>query len=123
MFRKFFWKLFSKNVYLVTCPTNSTLQKLNELNIFPKKKLKLVYDPVLKVSAINMKKKEKLQDKLVGTEFILSIGRLTRQKNFLLLIGAFKEILKEYSNLKLVILGEGEERKKNREINQKVIFK
>ena len=69
-----FWKLFSKNVYLVTCPTNSTLQKLKELNIFPKKKLKLVYDPILKVSAINMKKREKLQDKLVGTEFILSIG-------------------------------------------------
>ena len=112
LFRKFFWKLFSKNVYLVTCPTNSTLQKLKELNIFPKKKLKLVYDPILKVSAINMKKREKLQDKLVGTEFILSIGRLTRQKNFLLLIRAFKEILKEYSNLKLVILGEGEDRKK-----------
>ena len=55
---------------------------------------------------------EKLQDKLVGTKFILSIGRLTRQKNFLLLIRAFKEILKEYSNLKLVILGEGEDRKK-----------
>ena len=67
LFRKFFWKLFSKNVYLVTCPTNSTLQKLKELNIFPKKKLKLVYDPILKVSAINIKKSEKLKDKLVGT--------------------------------------------------------
>ena len=120
LFRRFFWKLFSKNVYLVTCPTNSTLQKLNELNIFPKKKLKLVYDPVLKVSAINVKKKEKLQDKLVGTEFILSIGRLTRQKNFLLLIRAFKEILKEYSNLKLVILGEGEERKKIEKLIKKL---
>ena len=120
LFRRFFWKLFSKNVYLVTCPTNSTLQKLNELNIFPKKKLKLVYDPVLKVSAINMKKKEKLEDKLVGTEYILSIGRLTRQKNFLLLIEAFKEILKEYSNLKLVILGEGEERKKIEKLIKKL---
>ena len=120
LFRRFFWKLFSKDVYLVTCPTNSTLQKLDELNIFPKKKLKLVYDPVLKVSAINMKKKEKLDDKLVGTEYILSIGRLTKQKNFLLLIVAFKEILKEYSNLKLVILGEGEERKKIEKLIKKL---
>ena len=120
LFRRFFWKLFSKDVYLVTCPTNSTLQKLGELNIFPKKKLKLVYDPVLKVSAINMKKKEKLDDKLVGTEYILSIGRLTKQKNFLLLIVAFKEILKEYSNLKLVILGEGEERKKIEKLIKKL---
>ena len=67
-----------------------------------------------------MKKREKLQDKLVGTEFILSIGRLTRQKNFLLLIRAFKEILKEYSNLKLVILGEGEERKKIEKLIKKL---
>ena len=45
-------------------------------------------------------------------DYILSIGRLTKQKNFSLLITAFKEIKKEYPNLKLIILGEGEERKK-----------
>ena len=120
IFRKFFWTLFSKNVYLVTCPTNSTLKKLNELNIFPKKKLRLVYDPVLRVNLINLKKREKLENKLMGIQYILSIGRLTKQKNFLLLIKAFKEILKEYSNLKLVILGEGEERKKIEKLIKKL---
>ena len=120
VFRKFFWTLFSKNVYLVTCPTNSTLKKLNELNIFPEKKLRLVYDPVLRVNLINLKKREKLENKLMGIKYILSIGRLTKQKNFLLLIKAFKEILKEYSNLKLVILGEGEERKKIEKLIKKL---
>ena len=122
-FRRFFWTIFSKNVHLVTCPTKSTLQKLNQLNIFPQKKLKLLYDPILRVNYINIKKREKLEDKLTGTEYILSIGRLTKQKNFFLLIKAFKEILKKYSNLKLVILGDGEERKKIEELIEKQSLK
>ncbi len=110
--RRFFWTLLSKNVYIVTCPTQSTLQTLVKLKIFPKEKLKLLYDPILKVNAINIKKKEKIEDKFLNTDYILGIGRLTRQKNFFLLINAFKEIIKEYPNLKLLILGEGDERKK-----------
>ncbi len=119
-FRKFFWTLLSKNVHLVTCPTRSTLEKLDKLNIFPKNKLKLLYDPILRVKSINTQKKIKLEDNLLGTEYILSIGRLTRQKNFPLLIKAFNEILKEYSNLKLVILGEGEERKEIEKLIKKL---
>ena len=110
--RRFFWNFFSKNVHTVTCPTVSTLKKLNSFKIFPKEKLKLLYDPILKVNSINTKKKEKIEDRFLKTKYILSIGRLTKQKNFSLLINAFKEIVKEYPNLKLVILGEGEDRKK-----------
>ena len=112
LFRRFFWTLFSKNIYLVTCPTKSALQKLDELNIFPKEKLRLLYDPILKVNSINTKKREKIDDKFLKIDYILSIGRLTRQKNFLLLINAFGEIIKRYPNLKLIILGEGEDRSK-----------
>ena len=111
-FRRFFWTLFSKNVHMVTCPTQSTLKKLDSFKIFPKEKLKLLYDPILKVNSINTKKKEKIENKFLKTDYILSIGRLTKQKNFFLLINAFKEIIKEYPNLKLIILGEGEDREK-----------
>tara|TARA_X000000950_G_scaffold257144_1_gene323355 strand:- start:20108 stop:21250 length:1143 start_codon:yes stop_codon:yes gene_type:complete len=111
-FRRFFWALFSKNVHAVTCPTLSTLNKLDELKIFPKKKLKLLNDPILKVNLINIKKKEKIDNKFIGANYILSIGRLTEQKNFVLLIKAFHEIFKVYPNLKLIILGEGEEKRK-----------
>ena len=110
--RKFFWTLFSKNIHIVTCPTQSTLKKLELLKIFPKEKLKLLYDPVLKVNYINNKKKEKIDNRFIKTDYILSIGRLTRQKNFPLLINAFKEMIKVYPNLKLIILGDGEDRKK-----------
>ena len=111
-FRRFFWTLFSKNVHIVTCPTQSTLKKLSALKIFPNKKLKLLYDPILKVNSINVKKREKIENRLLENDYILSIGRLTKQKNFSLLISAFKEIIIKYPNLKLVILGEGEDRKK-----------
>ncbi len=110
--RRFFWTFFSKNVHIVTCPTKSTLKKLTSSKIFPKEKLKLLYDPILKVNFINTKKKEKIEDRFLKTDYILSIGRLTKQKNFSLLINAFKEIVKKYPNLKLIILGEGEDRKK-----------
>ena len=110
-FRKFFWTLFSKNVHIVTCPTQSTLKKLDTLKIFPKEKLKLLYDPILKINSINTKKKEKIDNRFFKVNYILGIGRLTKQKNFSLLIGAFKEIVKEYPYLKLIILGEGEDRK------------
>ena len=42
---------------------------------------------------------------------IVGIGRLTRQKNFLLLIRAFKKILIKYPNYHLILLGEGEQEK------------
>ncbi len=74
--------------------------------------MKLLYDPVLKVNYINNKKKEKIDNRFIKTDYILSIGRLTRQKNFPLLINAFKEMIKVYPNLKLIILGDGEDRKK-----------
>ena len=110
--RRIFWTLFSKNVHIVTCPTQSTLKRLSELKIFPKEKLKLLYDPILNINSINIKKKEKIENRFTNIDYILSIGRLTKQKNFSLLITAFKEIRIKYPNLKLIILGEGEERKK-----------
>ena len=108
--RKFFWSLFSRKVHLVTCPTKSTMKKLEELHIFPKEKLKLLYDPVLNIKFINNQKNEKIEKKFIDVEYILGIGRLTKQKNFILLLNSFKRILVKFPNLKLIILGDGEEK-------------
>ena len=43
---------------------------------------------------------------------ILSVGRLTRQKNFSYLIEEFSEFQKFNNDFVLIILGEGEEKKK-----------
>ena len=82
--------------------------------------MKLLYDPILNIKSINVKKFERLDDKLKGIEFILGIGRLTKQKNFSLLIRSFKEILIKYPDLKLIILGDGEERYKLNQLVKKL---
>ena len=110
LLRKFLWSLFSKKVHIITCPTKSAMKKIEQLNIFPKHKLKLLYDPILNIKLINTQKKEKIDKKFIGVEYILGIGRLTKQKNFKLLLNSFKEILVKYPKLNLVILGEGEEK-------------
>jgi len=108
-FRKFFWKLSSRNIYLVTCPSKETLEYLKKLNIFEEKKLKILYDPIINVSNIN-KKKKMVQDKIDHNNFFLNIGRLTNQKNQILLINTFNILIKKNKNLILYIVGEGEKR-------------
>ena len=110
-FRKFFWKICSKTVFKVTCPTTSSFETLKKLNIFDNNKLEILYDPIIIVKEIKNKKNVKLDENLKNNEFVISIGRLTTQKNFQLLIKAFSKINKKFPNLKLVIIGEGEERK------------
>ena len=41
---------------------------------------------------------------------LVSMGRLTEQKNFSLLLSAFAEVAEQYSHWQLLILGEGEQR-------------
>ena len=96
----------------MTCPTLSTLKRLDELKIFPKKKLKLLYDPILKINYINIKKNEKIDYKFIKTDYILSIGRLTKQKNFSFLIKMFSKHYKNFKTNKLLIIGDGEEKNK-----------
>ena len=112
LIRKFFWSKFSQNVECITCPTISTYNTLKRLNIFPASKLKLLYDPIISINRITQEKKKKIESIFNNKEYILSIGRLTRQKNFSLLINSFKKIKKKIPNINLVILGDGEERKK-----------
>ena len=108
--RKFFWKILSKKVYKITCPTNSTYEKLKKMKIFSEDKLEILYDPIISVKKINKKKLEEVDEKFRNDDFILGIGRLTKQKNFKFLIKSFYEINLRFPKLKLVILGEGEER-------------
>ena len=110
--RKIYWKFFGKNVYKVTCPTIATLQRLKILNIFDHNKLHLLYDPVISPKEIDRKKREDIELKYKSKKIIIGIGRLTRQKNFSLLINVFSMLKKRYPEYHLIILGEGEERKK-----------
>ncbi len=108
--RKLFWKKFSRNIYKVTCPTKDTIKDLNKNKLFDSEKLILLRDPVIKINEILKKKQERIDENFNKDDFnIVSIGRLTKQKNFNLIINSFDQFLKIRKNCKLTIVGEGEE--------------
>jgi len=109
--RYFFWKLFSKRIYKVTCPTLGTYNNLLKKGIFDKDKLFVLRDPALKLKEFAVKKFEKIENITnKDKKYIIGIGRLTKQKNFALLINAFNQIKKKYHEYELIIIGEGEKK-------------
>ena len=117
--RYYFWKIFSRNIYKVTCPTKKTYDYLIKKKIFSEEKVRILYDPIIDVSEIQKKKKEIINSKVLkDKKFIIGIGRLTKQKNFSLLINFFKKI--ENRNFDLVILGVGENEKKLKYMTKKL---
>ena len=110
IFRKVLWKIISKKIYMVTCPSYKTKQDLLETGIFPEKILKILYDPIIEVNKINQYSLKKVKSPLIGKKYFLNIGRLTKQKNQILLIKAFSKISAENNHLNLIIAGEGEEK-------------
>ena len=113
--RKFLWKLTLKKIYLITCPTENTFKYIKSLNLVDNSKIKLLYDPIINVKEINRKKNEKID----YNNFYLAAGRLTKQKNFMFLCKAFKEIIEENDQIKLLIAGNGEDEIKLKEFIRK----
>jgi len=107
--RKFFWKFFSKYVFLITTPTNLTKQLLINHNVFNSTKIKLLRDPIIDCKKINYLKKKNITIIPTKKNFYLSIGRLTGQKNFEFLINTFAKNYKFFNIKKLIIIGDGEE--------------
>ena len=101
------WKLKNKNIYTI-------------------------YNPAINVEEINsLSRKENFflkKYKLNNLRIILSVGRLTKQKNYQLLINAFYEVTKVIKDTVLIILGTGElkdsliELVQNKGLKKKVIF-
>lgn len=91
-----------------------------EFFVFNKKKIKPIYNPYLrKINKRTFKKKN----------YLITIGRLRKQKDQKTLIEAFKIFLEKNQSYKLIILGHGnlekklKEQAKNLNINNKIIFK
>jgi glycosyltransferase involved in cell wall biosynthesis len=109
--RKCLWKMASKKLYLITSPTRITLDYLKNLNLNDNEKIVLLTDPVFSIREIvNLKKQNLDEDFQLNKKYIVSIGRLTYQKNFNLLIESFYHINKIYNDYKLIIIGDGEKK-------------
>ena len=109
-FRKYLWKIVSKKIFAITCPCETTKQFFINENIFDSKKIHVLFDPVLTINEFKNKKNKEIESDLRNTKYFLSVGRLTKQKNFSFLISCFNKLRKNYPEIKLVILGEGEEK-------------
>ena len=111
--RKFFWKLSSKKLCIVTCPTLDLKKELENLNLFDRRILHYLPDAIISIKNFRKKNNIPTDFNLVkNKKVILSAGRLTRQKNFSYLINEFSEFLKINDDFVLFILGEGEDKKK-----------
>ena len=118
--RKIFWKVALKKIFKVTFPTLETLNHFKKLNIANPDKFELLYDPVINTKLINKQKREKILDaRIKEGDYYIAIGRLTKQKNFDLLIRGFSNIIKSKRDEKLVIIGDGEELSKLKKIINK----
>ncbi len=111
--RKFFWKISSKRLNLITCPTLDLKKNLENLKLFKPNNLYHLPDAIIKIEDLKKKESSPINfDLIKNKRIILSVGRLTRQKNFSYLINEFSDFLKINNNFVLLILGEGEEKKK-----------
>ncbi len=111
--RRFFWKTAGKKIDKIFCPTQLTKDFLVKEKIFSEKKIFLVHDPIIETKKIKISLKNKIdqnENYLNNTKYIISIGRLSKQKNFNFLIDSFK-IVAENKDIKLVIIGQGEQKK------------
>ena len=129
LFRKFLWKNLGKNIYKVTCPTNGTINDLRLLKIFNDDKIILLRDPIINIKELLKMKNKKNYFNFDDKDFsIVAIGRLTKQKNFKLLIKCFDQVLNLKKNSKLFIIGEGEQRNflqkliKKKKLSQKIFL-
>ena len=99
LFLKIIFYNFASKIIAISTMSKNSLQKLVIFN----KKVTLIYNPYLeKILKIKKTKKNKLKN-----FNILSIGRLTKQKNFPLLINAVIKLSKKYKKINLLIIGDG----------------
>ncbi|MDC3085797.1 glycosyltransferase [Pelagibacteraceae bacterium] len=95
------------NAHKIILPSVEMKNDLADNNLYSQKKLIHIYNPI---DFELIKKKSEIKEKdFFKEDFIISVARLEKQKDFLTLIKAFKMIADKI-NINLLILGEGDDR-------------
>ena len=110
LIRKLFWKLTTDKIYKITCPSIELLKNLKNKNFLKEEKFLFLPDAIINVKKFAKLKNQKIKQK-TERNYILSVGRLTRQKNFKYLINEISEFFKKNENFDLYIIGDGEQKK------------
>ena len=119
-FRNYLWKNSDNLFFKITCPTEELLNNLIHKKVFNKDNIYYLPDAILNIKEyINKSKYINLDSDLKLDKFFLSIGRFTKQKNFKYLINEFKKFCLVNSDINLLIIGDGEEKKNIEELIRK----
>ena len=110
-FRKTILRFASKNIYRIICPSHELKALFSYNNIFTEQQITVIEDSHLEIKKIQNLKKVKFSDDFFNEKKILiSIGRMTKQKDYSFLIKNFKKLTLTYDDIKLLIIGGGEEK-------------
>jgi len=104
LFLKILFYNFADKIIAISNKSKDSLQKIVIFN----KKITLIYNPYLD----KILKIKKIKKKKFNNFNILSIGRLTKQKNFPLLINAIIKLSNKFNKINLLIIGDGNHKKK-----------
>ncbi len=108
--RKIFWTITTKNIFKITCPSIELINNLKNKKFLIEKKLIFLPDAIINVKKFINLKYQKIEKK-TDRKFLLSVGRLTPQKNFKYLIYEISNFFESNKNYDLYIIGEGEQKK------------
>ena len=108
--RKIFWRITTKNIFKITCPSIELINDLKNKNFLIENKLLFLPDAIINVKKFVKLKYEKIEKKS-DRKFLLSVGRLTPQKNFKYLINEISNFFESNKDYDLYIIGEGEQKK------------
>lgn len=120
---KFFYNKLDRIIAVSNGAKENISRYLNDKN---RNRVECIYNPI-KINEIKEKAKEKIEEK-IENPFIIGIGRLERQKNFILLIKAYRILLDRGIKHNLIILGQGSQKEylinevKNLNMEEKVKF-
>lgn len=125
--RNILLKLFYNKLDKIITVSNGAKENISKyLYNKNRNRIECIYNPI-KINKIKEKSKEKLKEK-IEKPFIIGIGRLEKQKNFILLIKAYRILLDRGIKHNLIILGQGSQKEylsnevKNLNMEEKVKF-
>ena len=80
-----------------------------DLKLYTNAKIRLIYNPAFDKNII--KKSNCFYPSFFNknNKFIINVGRFTKRKNQLFLIRAFEQVIKKFDNIKLILIGYGDE--------------
>lgn len=116
--KKKLYPLLSKYLYKladsIVTVSKGVADDVNKFLNLPKSKLTVIYNPIIDDEIFNLMEQRNSHPWLNDDQYkvIVSVGRLVNQKNFSLLIKAFKKVKEQLPEAKLIILGEGPEKQK-----------